>query len=44
MSMMLVSLDFLSVARGDRQLQIHFLELFSSKGPKFSEVPARMGS
>ena len=44
MSMMLISLDFLSVARGNQQRQIHFLELLSNKGPKFSEVPASMES
>lgn len=44
MSMVLVSLDFLSVARVDRQLEIHFLELFSNRSPKLCEMPAGMGS
>lgn len=44
MSIVLVSLDFLSVAIGDGQLKIHFLELFSNRSPDLSEMPAGMGS
>lgn len=44
MSKVLVSLDFLSVAIGDGQLKIHFLELLSNRSPNPSEVPAVMGS
>lgn len=44
MSTVLVSSDFLSVAIGYRQLEIHFLELLSNRSPNLSEVPAIMGS
>lgn len=44
MSMVLVSLDFLSVAFGDRHLKIHFLERLSNRSSNLSEVPAVMGS
>lgn len=40
MSMVLVSLDCLSVVLGDWYLEMHFLELLSNRSPNLPEVPA----
>lgn len=44
MSTVLVGFDFLSVAIGDRQPKIYFLELLRKRSPNLSEVPASIGS